>query len=961
MKSRRFLSLLLCLCMALTLLPTVALAADSEGEFKEENGATYYYQPLGFTITDTYGNVWDDYSLKYKLDDTAQTATLTAVSGPTHLLSGEETLRVLDKITYQDTEYTVTTIGEKAFYYCSKVKAILLPETITEIQQQAFDHCENAETINIPQSVTSIGFGAFNSCTKLKEIRIPDGITEIPSSAFQGCWAVSSLTIPGSVTTIGESAFSNLGVSVSEPMDLVIPNTVTYLGTNAFRSANIRSVVFPAGRTETLTLNDPFPACSNLERIEILTDLVTMKASDFRGCASTAVVLHPLSVTQPAQVPTRIIYLFNEDGETVTIRNVLGTALEQTPAKIGDWYVSAILDTAKAYQSEGKHVCYFGENNALKYCTICGAENENHTHDWTGDWLTNKVNHWHECTCGEKADQAAHTFTWVVESETAVSETGHEECDICGYGKTSEKRPTTAPTQPTYDDLSNGDSDHTAIHVILQCAEADAACYELELKLLENGDGVNSYSLSEVTWDSATQRWYCDVTIHSEDYIEKYSKSKNGRWTLHELAGNETATKTIRFWYKEEFAVKGVNPWRTEGDYYDPNGLPERKVVFQLVHTEIPRTIICKAVDITKSSVELSADVSQLATEWEIIYYAMSDTPDAVPADMEFSFFSSFEDLKPDTTYYFWAKVKQNDPTGLLEAVSQPISVTTSHDWDTAWSGDDTHHWHACTAEGCTLTDNSQKLGYGVHTGGTATCHTKAVCGECGKEYGAFDADNHEGDTEVRDIKAATCTEDGYTGDTYCLGCGEKIADGSVIPATGHTLTHHERIEATCTTAGSVEYWSCTACGKNFSDINDTDEITDTVIPKIDHIYASEWKSDDTNHWHECVCGAKADESTHRFKWVIDKEATETENGSKHEECQDCGYKKEAVEIPASGGGGAQPSEPPKPVEPDKPTNPDTPQTGDTGNLLLWFLMLILAGSGLTGTVLYRRKKNRNL
>ena len=104
MKSRRFLSLLLCLCMALTLLPTVALAADSEGEFKEENGATYYYQPLGFTLTDTYGNVWDDYSLKYKLDDTAQTATLTAVSGPTHLLSGEETLRVLDKITYQDTE-----------------------------------------------------------------------------------------------------------------------------------------------------------------------------------------------------------------------------------------------------------------------------------------------------------------------------------------------------------------------------------------------------------------------------------------------------------------------------------------------------------------------------------------------------------------------------------------------------------------------------------------------------------------------------------------------------------------------------------------------------------------------------------------------------------------------------------------------------------------------------------------
>lgn len=71
------------------------------------------------------------------------------------------------------------------------------------------------------------------------------------------------------------------------------------------------------------------------------------------------------------------------------------------------------------------------------------------------------------------------------------------------------------------------------------------------------------------------------------------------------------------------------------------------------------------------------------------------------------------------------------------------------------------------------------------HTGGTTTCHSKAVCAVCGEEYGEFDANNHDGGTEIRDAKAATETEDGYTGDIYCLGCGAKIADGEVIPATG--------------------------------------------------------------------------------------------------------------------------------------------------------------------------------
>ena len=74
-----------------------------------------------------------------------------------------------------------------------------------------------------------------------------------------------------------------------------------------------------------------------------------------------------------------------------------------------------------------------------------------------------------------------------------------------------------------------------------------------------------------------------------------------------------------------------------------------------------------------------------------------------------------------------------------------------------------------------------------------------------------------------------------------------------------------------------------------------------TMTPVADghtHKYGTEWKYDETNHWHECECGNKADITAHNFKWIVDKEATATEKGSKHEECTVCGYKKTAVDIP---------------------------------------------------------------
>ena len=130
-----------------------------------------------------------------------------------------------------------------------------------------------------------------------------------------------------------------------------------------------------------------------------------------------------------------------------------------------------------------------------------------------------------------------------------------------------------------------------------------------------------------------------------------------------------------------------------------------------------------------------------------------------------------------------------------------------------------------------------------------------------------------------------------------------------------------------------------------------------TITPTAEshtHSYGTAWKYDGTNHWHECACGDKADTAVHIFKWVTDKEATETEKGSKHEECTVCGYKKAAVEIPATGSGNGSAD------QPTNPGNTSSPQTGDNNSLALWFAVLLVSGGVLTVLGIISKKKSKN-
>lgn len=129
-------------------------------------------------------------------------------SSPTNY-SNEYTGNVVipESVTYNGTTYSITSIGSFAFYGCTSLTSITIPNSVTKIGVRAFRNCINLNNFTIPNSVSSIEEYAFQNCYALSSIVIPNTITNISEGVFSYCNNLSSVTIPNSVTTIGVDVF----------------------------------------------------------------------------------------------------------------------------------------------------------------------------------------------------------------------------------------------------------------------------------------------------------------------------------------------------------------------------------------------------------------------------------------------------------------------------------------------------------------------------------------------------------------------------------------------------------------------------------------------------------------------------------------------------------------------------------------------------------------------------------
>ena len=270
-------------------------------------------------------------------------------------------------------------------------------------------------------------------------------------------------------------------------------------------------------------------------------------------------------------------------------------------------------------------------------------------------------------------------------------------------------------------------------------------------------------------------------------------------------------------------------------------------------------------------------------------------------------------------------------------SISLTITTPHVHQWATKWTSDGTHHWHECTAEGCTLTAgtaNSGKDGYAEHNWTAANCTTAKTCSICDKTEGSalghdwadatcttpktckrtgctatdgsslghewatdWTTDNNQhwhkckrtGCAEIKDAASHNPDRDAATegAPIKCTECGKVLT-----PALGHVHTSHLASVAaqapTCTAPGNAAYWKC-SCDKLFSDDTATTETTLAAVTKaaLGHDHNGPWVTADANeHWKVCAregCNEQLDKAVHNpSAWV------NVGDGYHHQTCTVC-------------------------------------------------------------------------
>ena len=170
-----------------------------------------------------------------------------------------------ETVTYQGTTYSVTSIGESAFFYCSSLTSVTIPNSVTSIGDAAFYDCSSLTSVTIPNSVTSIGDWAFQNCSSLTSVTIPNSVTSIGKCAFFNCSSLTSVTIPNSVTSIGNDAFRGCSSLTS----VTIPNSLTSIGNYVFRDcSSLTSITIP--NSVTSIGRYAFQSCSSLTSVTCL-------------------------------------------------------------------------------------------------------------------------------------------------------------------------------------------------------------------------------------------------------------------------------------------------------------------------------------------------------------------------------------------------------------------------------------------------------------------------------------------------------------------------------------------------------------------------------------------------------------------------------------------------------------------------------------------------------------------
>ena len=292
------------------------------------------------------------------ISETNQTAK---VAGPESY--SVENLIIPQQVIYNGKTYSVTSIGDEAFFGCSSLMSITLPSSVTSIGDNAFKECSALPFLTIPDSVSSIGIGAFDGCSSLSSITIPSTVTSIEAGTFNACSSLTSITIPSSVISIGDSAFKQCTALTS----LTLPNSVTSIGNFAFfYCTELTTVTLPKSVT---TIGEiAFSECTKLVSVTIPASVTSIGKYAFCHCpalTSVTILATETSIGQSA-------FSFSENIKYIYIHCEVPVKCE--PEFAADVTMNAILHVPAGKLNEYKKIDPWRQFNNIVEMDSSGVE-----------------------------------------------------------------------------------------------------------------------------------------------------------------------------------------------------------------------------------------------------------------------------------------------------------------------------------------------------------------------------------------------------------------------------------------------------------------------------------------------------------------------------------------------------------------------------------------------------------
>ncbi len=854
---------------------------------------------------------------------------------------------------------SVTSIGDRAFSGCSALESVIFGENsnLQSIGNNAFNQCDALTSITIPDSVMSIDGWAFNSCDTLTSIAIPDSVASIGERAFSDCKKLSSITFGANsqLQTIGIYAFNNCDVLES----IVIPDTVTSIGGYAFNSCDaLANIVIPDSVTSIS--NGAFSACEALASIAIPDSVTSIGERAFYNCDALASIRIPASVTSIGEDAfygcgklTDIYYDGTvESWNSITKGdNAIPNGVKITPkakdltitggTEATDYtYENGVLDIKNAGTYEIKNadnvtvtgdIIKVSAPSGTVNITLSGVVINVSGTVGTGSWGKAAFEIMGECAtnlilkdgCENVFDSGfnragianhSHALTIVCEhSESAA----HECSTSCGnlravgqYGGAG----------------IGGDAFEPGANITIKGGNIVADIVNQNGGAgIGGGDGGNGSNIT-ITGGTVTATGGEGAGIGGGyGGNGNYITISGGKIIAGDLeaggagigggdggnGSNITITGGNVVALSRDAGIQGDNITITGGEVLANTVAGIGGLYGDNIKIAPAKNTIIYAYNGSRTE-NTPLDGSPFTRETDIrdlidgnsSFYCYAEHVHSFSTDWTYDEDSHWhaptcghEDAAFKVSHSYGTEWKSDSTSHWHECTCGAKTEEAAHSFGTEWKSDGTNHWRECSC--------GAKSDEAAHSGGIATCTAKAKCTVCAVEYGNLA--EHTYGTEWK--------SDGTNHWHECT-CGAKTEEAA-----------HSGGTATC-----AEKAKCTACGTEYGNL-------------AEHTYGTEWKSDGTNHWHECTCGAKSGEAAH---------SGSTATCADKAVCSVCNIVYGELAAHNYSGGKCTVCEA---ANPNYVPETDSPQTGDNSHMALWFALLFISGGAVITLAVVDRKR----